>query len=128
MLSYPVLIHFTSDGRTVFCRERFEKAVLHDISKRARVRGIIRNSVIIPETAYFAVVLVKYLLQSGVNLVYIRDLLGHTSVKTTEVYARADTKMKREALINANHPQLPEKKTNWQNDIELLSWLQNLGR
>ena len=69
-----------------------------------------------------------HLLQSGVNLVYIRDLLGHTSVKTTEVYARADTKMKREALINANHPQLPEKKTNWQNDIELLSWLQNLGR
>lgn len=69
-----------------------------------------------------------HLLQSGVNLVYIRDVLGHTSVKTTEVYARADTKMKREALMNAKHPQLPEKKTNWQNDTELLSWLQNLGR
>ena len=53
-----------------------------------------------------------HLLQSGVNLVYIRDVLGHTSVKTTEVYARADTKMKREALMNAKHPQLPEKKTN----------------
>lgn len=27
-----------------------------------------------------------HLLQSGVNLVYIRDLLGHVSIKTTEVY------------------------------------------
>jgi site-specific recombinase XerD len=69
-----------------------------------------------------------HLLQSGVNLVYIRDVLGHSSVKTTEIYARADTKMKRNALINANHPELPEEKTSWQKDTELLVWLQNLGR
>ena len=30
-----------------------------------------------------------HLLQSRVNLVYIRDLLGHADVSTTEVYARA---------------------------------------
>ncbi len=69
-----------------------------------------------------------HLLQSGVNLVYIRDILGHTSVKTTEVYARADTKMKREALMNASHPLVPDEKPSWQKDSELLSWLQNLGR
>ncbi len=33
-----------------------------------------------------------HLLQAGVNLVYIRDLLGHVSVQTTDVYARADSK------------------------------------
>ncbi len=31
-----------------------------------------------------------HLLQAGVNIVYIRDILGHVSVQTTEVYARAD--------------------------------------
>ena len=42
-----------------------------------------------------------HLLQAGVNLVYIRDLLGHVSVQTTEIYARADSKLKREALEKA---------------------------
>lgn len=39
-----------------------------------------------------------HLLQAGVNLVYIRDILGHVSIQTTEVYARADSKQKRESL------------------------------
>jgi len=41
------------------------------------------------------------LLQSGVNIIYIRDLLGHVDIATTEIYARADTEMKRKALENA---------------------------
>lgn len=28
-----------------------------------------------------------HLLESGVNLIYIRDFLGHSSVITTEIYA-----------------------------------------
>lgn len=35
-----------------------------------------------------------HLLQGGVNLVYIRDFLGHNSIQTTEIYARADSKQK----------------------------------
>ena len=46
-----------------------------------------------------------HLLQSGVTLIYIRDLLGHVSVQTTEVYAKADTKLKRDALEKA-HPNI----------------------
>lgn len=42
-----------------------------------------------------------HLLQSGINLVYIRDLLGHTDISTTEIYAQADEKMKRKALMEA---------------------------
>jgi len=42
-----------------------------------------------------------HLLQAGVNLVYIRDILGHVSVQTTEIYARADSKLKRESLEKA---------------------------
>ena len=40
-----------------------------------------------------------HLLQAGVNLVLIRDILGHVSIQTTEVYARADSKQKREACF-----------------------------
>jgi site-specific recombinase XerD len=69
-----------------------------------------------------------HLLQSGVNLVYIRDVLGHSDIKTSEIYARADTKMKRQALINANHPEVQNATPVWQKDAGLLSWLQSLGQ
>lgn len=36
-----------------------------------------------------------HLLQAGVNLVYIRDFLGHASITTTEIYAKADTETKK---------------------------------
>ncbi|MCL6445471.1 MAG: site-specific integrase [Alicyclobacillus sp.] len=69
-----------------------------------------------------------HLLQSGVNLVYIRDLLGHVSVKTTEVYARADSMMKRNALESAYQATSPSEMPVWQQNHELLMWLKQLGR
>lgn len=42
-----------------------------------------------------------HLLQAGVNIVYLHDILGHVSIQTTDVYARADSKAKREALEKA---------------------------
>jgi integrase/recombinase XerD len=42
-----------------------------------------------------------HLLHAGVNLVYIRDILGHADLKTTEIYARIDGEMKRKALEEA---------------------------
>lgn len=42
-----------------------------------------------------------HLLQAGVNLIYIRDFLGHVDLKTTEIYARTDTETKRKAIENA---------------------------
>jgi integrase/recombinase XerD len=69
-----------------------------------------------------------HLLQSGVNLVYIRDILGHVSIQTTEIYARADHKLKREALEKAYTNLIPEKaKENvWENNQNLLEWLKSL--
>ena len=70
-----------------------------------------------------------HLLQSGVNLVYIRDFLGHTSVLTTEIYARTDSKFKREALEKAY---VSVSKSDhrgealWLKDQELLEWLRSL--
>lgn len=48
-----------------------------------------------------------HMLQAGINIVYIRDVLGHSDLNTTERYARADTSMKREALAKAEIP-MPE--------------------
>jgi site-specific recombinase XerD len=71
-----------------------------------------------------------HLLQAGVNLVYIRDLLGHVTIQTTEIYARADSKQKREALEKAYEDVIPEKyKTgSWEKDENLLMWLKNMDK
>jgi site-specific recombinase XerD len=70
-----------------------------------------------------------HLLQSGVNLVYIRDLLGHVDIKTTEVYARADEHFKRKALEQAYPCPTPECGiVSWQKDGDLMDWLKNLGK
>ncbi len=39
-----------------------------------------------------------HMLEAGINLVWIRDFLGHSSTTTTEIYARASSKMKEDAL------------------------------
>lgn len=64
-----------------------------------------------------------HLLQAGVNLVYIRDILGHVSITTTEVYARADSKQKREALERAYVNVNPDEEAIWTENNDLLAWL-----
>lgn len=66
-----------------------------------------------------------HLLQAGVNLVYIRDILGHESVQTTEVYARVDSKQKREAIEKAYSDVVKREVPLWTNNANLLEWLKN---
>ena len=67
-----------------------------------------------------------HLLESGVNLVYIRDLLGHVSVTTTEIYLKFDTELKRKAL-EAAYPQVSiQDAPAWEENTDILQWLQNL--
>lgn len=68
-----------------------------------------------------------HLLEAGVNLIYIRDLLGHVDVSTTEVYARASTEMKREALEKLSTVKTPNVPS-WTADSDLLSWLKDFGK
>ena len=66
-----------------------------------------------------------HLLQAGVNLVYIRDFLGHVSITTTEIYAKADAETKRAALERAAikvSPELPD----WAQDKSLMSLLTSM--
>lgn len=70
-----------------------------------------------------------HMLQAGVSLIHIRDILGHADIKTTEVYARADLEMKRAALqktANSTHGVAAPTLTTWRDDKNLLEWLSSL--
>jgi site-specific recombinase XerD len=69
-----------------------------------------------------------HLLQAGVNLIYIRDLLGHADISTTEIYARADPETKRKAIENAYESLTPEPLPSWTADQDLLEWLDRFCR
>ncbi|WP_304620853.1 tyrosine-type recombinase/integrase [Mycolicibacterium xanthum] len=69
-----------------------------------------------------------HLIQAGVNLIYIRDLLGHADVSTTEIYARADAETKRKAIVSAYEPLTPDALPDWTTDTPLISWLDTLER
>lgn len=64
-----------------------------------------------------------HLLQAGVNIVYIRDILGHATIRTTEIYAKADSKLKREAIEKAYVQLTPDTNAEWDNNSSLLDWL-----
>jgi integrase/recombinase XerD len=55
-----------------------------------------------------------HLLQSGISLDMIRDFLGHADAKTTEIYARANLEMKRNALEKISEPSSVQPIPCWQ--------------
>ena len=69
-----------------------------------------------------------HLIQAGINLIYIRDLLGHADVSTTEIYARADAETKHKAIENAYQPLTPDALPDWTSDTSLIGWLDSLAR
>jgi integrase/recombinase XerD len=67
-----------------------------------------------------------HLIESGVNLIYIRDFLGHASVTTTEIYAKCNPELKRKYIIEAGlqfENSIAPYSDNEKN--ELLEWLKN---
>ncbi len=67
-----------------------------------------------------------HLLQSGISLDMIRDFLGHADVKTTQIYARANLEMKRNALEKISDPSPVPSIPSWQQNKNLLEWLRSL--
>ena len=62
----------------------------------------------------------------GVPLPYIRDILGHAELATTDIYARASTEAKRKALEAACTDIVSDDLPEWNQDPGLLSWLASL--
>lgn len=66
-----------------------------------------------------------HLLESGVNIIAIRDFLGHTSVSTTQVYLRVNSQAKRDAIVKA-YPSLVESIPEWQENYDLIELLKQM--
>jgi len=130
------LVRLAANQRPLFTNNRGGKLtnagvtyILSQYAANARVA----NPELIPETISPHCLRhskAMHLLQAGVNLVYIRDILGHVSIQTTEIYARADSKQKRQALEAAYVDVLPaiEEKNSWEKDSKLKEWLKSLGK
>ncbi len=67
-----------------------------------------------------------HLYEAGVPLPYIRDILGHVDLSTTEIYARASTEAKRRALEAAYPNIVTDDLPEWTQDLGLLDWLTSL--
>lgn len=67
-----------------------------------------------------------HLLQSGISLDMIRDFLGHVDIKTTQIYARANLEMKRNALEKITESSPVQTIPCWQQNKDLLDWLRSL--
>ena len=107
-------------------REQLTRGGITHILKKYVEKARKINPDIIPETVSCHSLRhskAMHLLQGGLNIIYIRDILGHVSIQTTEVYARADSKQKREALEKAYIDVSPKVDPLWEIDKDLLTWL-----
>jgi site-specific recombinase XerD len=64
-----------------------------------------------------------HLLENGVNLIYIRDILGHASIVTTEIYTKANPEMKRQAIEAAAAKTIGPSRYDEATRQDLLTWL-----
>lgn len=69
-----------------------------------------------------------HLLRAGVNMIYIRDFLGHVDISTTEVYARIDAETKRKVFEEKVPNFTPNTTMPWEEDKDLLQWLTKFGK
>jgi len=66
-----------------------------------------------------------HLLQAGLPLITIKDILGHADIKSTEIYVETDVEMRRKALEQAGTPSKARKSRNTLAP-DLLKWLESL--
>jgi len=69
-----------------------------------------------------------WLLESNVQLIHIRDFLGHKSVLTTEIYARTNPKYTFEAVKNAYTNITEEDIPVWEGNNDLIRMLKELAK
>jgi len=117
---YPL---FTNNQHNKLTKEGIAY-ILNKYVKMARASSLIVPGHVSPHVLRHSKAM--HLLQAGVNLIYIRDFLGHVDLKTTEIYARTDTETKRKAIENAYPNIISNELPDWSKDKELLSWLSNL--
>lgn len=70
-----------------------------------------------------------HMLEAGINLIYIRDFLGHSDISTTMIYLRADNRLKAEAINKVTEKIVTQENfQDWSKDKDLMEYLSALGR
>ena len=67
-----------------------------------------------------------HLLEAGLTLVDIRDILGHVSIKTTEIYLKINIELKRSAILNVYENNDRFEESSWTKDENVLKELLDL--
>ena len=70
-----------------------------------------------------------HMTEADINPIYIRDFLGHTDLKVTQIYSKTSVEMKRRALDKLKGTDVIPKeiKKDWTDDKNLMDWLGSLG-
>ena len=90
-----------------------------------KINVIIDNKNVTPHT--FRRTRATHLLDKGVSIVYIKELLGHSNIETTEKYAKVITKSKFKAIEENSISSIKnDNLIDWNDDQDLLNQLLNL--
>jgi site-specific recombinase XerD len=115
---------FNSTNRTQFTRPGITKILKRHLSAaKAANPSIVFPNDIHPHALRASKAI--HLLESGVNIIAIRDFLGHTSVSTTQVYLRVNNQAKRDAISQA-YPALAEVVPQWKDNDDLMALLKKM--
>lgn len=98
------------------------KMITHIVNKYANKSKINKN--IHPHV--FRHTRAMHLLEAGLTLVDIRDILGHASVKTTEIYLKINIELKRNAILNVYENNDRFEEPSWIKDENVLKELLDL--
>ena len=71
---------------------------------------------------YFVIVRPYTWSKQGINLIYIRDFLGHVDCSTTEIYAKIDTEQKKRKYnrISSGKTSAQARYEDWTKDDDLM--------
>lgn len=116
----------------VFCNRHKEKLTRAGISYIFHKYANMAKSAepeLFPEKVYphiFRHSRAMHWLEAGIDLQYIKDLLGHVELTTTEVYAQINTEMKRKILESAQQSEGQSVEyPSWTEDKSLMGWLES---
>ena len=67
-----------------------------------------------------------HLVEADVNIIYIRDFMGHSSVRTTEIYAKISSKSRQKAVEKAAANLIMGSAYGEEDRSAIMEWLRNL--
>lgn len=67
-----------------------------------------------------------HMVEAGINLIYIRDYLGHESVDTTQVYAKANPEVRRIAISKMEEKTSTPSMPDWNDNPDIMNFLHGL--